>query len=173
MFAPFNYTIGDIYGAHLNTAVTIAFWVGKEFAAKDIAPYIISQGIGAFIASFTLKFLFPANQILGSTLPSGSPMQSFILELILTFLLMFTILCVAKGTKEQGMFAGIAIGGVVLLEAMFAGPISGASMNPARSLAPAIVSGHTEHLWIYLIATTLGAALAIPTWKFLNQTDKK
>lgn len=162
------YALGDISGAHLNPAVTIAFWVAKKFPAKEIAPYILSQGVGAFIASGTLKFLFPANQMLGATLPSGSPMQSFILELILTFILMLVIIHVATGSKEQGMFAGIAIGSVVLLEAMFAGPICGASMNPIRSLAPAVVSGHIEDLWVYLTAPVLGAVLGIGTWKVLK-----
>lgn len=162
------YSIGDISGAHLNPAVTIAFWVAKSFPAKQILPYIFSQGIGAFIASFTLKFLFPLNETLGTTLPSGSPMQSFVLELILTFILMFVILHVAKGSKEQGMFAGLAIGSVVLLEAMFAGPICGASMNPIRSISPALVSGHTEHLWVYLSAPTLGAVLAVLAWNILK-----
>lgn len=96
-------------------------------------------------------------------------MQSAVLEFILTFLLMFVIVNVATGSKEQGMFAGLAIGSTVLLEAMFAGPICGASMNPARSLAPALISGHTEHLWIYIVSTTSGAALAIPVWKYLTQ----
>lgn len=162
------YTVGDISGAHLNPAVTIAFWVAKVFPTKEIVPYIISQGIGAFLASFTLHYLFPNNQTLGATLPSGTAMQSFILELILTFLLMFTIIHVAKGSKEQGMFAGIAIGSVVLLEAMFAGPICGASMNPMRSLSPAVVSGHLEHLWVYLSAPTLGAILAVLVWQGLK-----
>lgn len=162
------YTLGDISGAHFNPAVTIAFWVARVFPGNEIIPYIISQGIGAFIASFTLYVLFPANNTLGATLPAGSEMQSFILELILTFLLMFVIIHVAKGSKEQGMFAGIAIGSVVLLEAMFAGPICGASMNPIRSLSPAIVSGHLEHLWIYLTAPVLGAILASFTWKILK-----
>ena len=162
------YTIGDVSGAHLNPAVTIGFWVAKTFPAKQIVPYIVSQGIGAFIASLILKFLFPANQTLGSTLPFGSPMQSFILELILTFILMFVILNVAKGNKEQGMFAGIAIGTVVFLEALFAGPICGASMNPIRSIAPAFVSGHLEHLWIYITAPVLGVILAVICWTALK-----
>ena len=165
------YTLGDISGAHLNPAVTIAFWVAKRFPVKDIIPYIISQAIGAFIASFTLKLLFPANQMLGSTLPAGSPMQSFVLELILTFILMFVIIHVASGSKEQGMFAGLAIGSVVLLEAMFAGPICGASMNPIRSIAPAIVSGHLEHLWLYIIAPILGSVLAVFSWMVLKQKE--
>lgn len=162
------YSLGDISGAHLNPAVTIAFWIAKHFPAKEILPYIFSQTFGAFLASVTLKLLFPFNQTLGATLPSGTPMQSFIFELILTFILMLVILQVAKGSKEQGMFAGIAIGSVVLLEAMFAGPICGASMNPIRSIAPAIVSGHMEHLWLYIVAPTLGAILSVFSWKVLR-----
>lgn len=162
------YAVGDISGAHLNPAVTIAFYVAKVFPAKEIVPYIISQGLGAFLASISLKFLFPANATLGSTLPTGSPMQSFVLELILTFLLMFVIVHIAKGSKEQGMFAGIAIGSMVLLEAMFAGPICGASMNPIRSISPAITSGHIEHLWVYIVAPILGAVLAVLAWMLLK-----
>ena len=163
------YTIGDISGAHLNPAVTIAFCIAKEFPIKDILPYIVSQGIGAVLASFTLHILFPTNIELGATLPTGSDLQSFILEVILTFILMLVILRVAKGSKEQGMFAGLAIGSVVLLEAMFAGPICGASMNPIRSLAPAIVSGHLSHIWIYLLAPLLGAILAVFAWMGLKE----
>ncbi len=162
------YAVGDISGAHLNPAVTIAFWVAKEFPAKEIIPYFISQSIGAFLASGILNFLFPTNTMLGSTIPAGSDMQSFVLEVILTFILMLVILQVAKGSKEQGMFAGLAIGFVVLLEAMFAGPICGASMNPIRSLSPAIVSGHLEHLWIYLIAPIIGAVVAVFCWQVLK-----
>ena len=166
------YALGNISGAHLNPAVTIAFTLAKKFEVKQVAPYIISQIVGAFLASLVLKYLFPTNEFLGATIPSGTALQSFILEFILTFFLMLVIINVATGSKEQGMFAGLAIGSTVLLEAMFAGPICGASMNPVRSLAPAIVSGHIEHLWVYISATILGAALAIPTWKFLNQKDK-
>lgn len=162
------YALGDISGAHFNPAVTIAFWLSKHFPTKEILPYVVSQTGGAMIASLVLKFLFPTNELLGSTLPAGTEAQSFILELILTFILMLVIISTAKGSKEQGLFAGLAIGSVVLLEAMFAGPICGASMNPVRSLAPALVSGHTEHLWIYLSAPILGAALAIGTWRVLK-----
>jgi aquaporin NIP len=162
------YTFGDISGAHLNPAVSIAFTIAKKFPVKALLPFIISQLIGAVLASLTLKFLFPANRFLGATIPAGSAGQSFVLEFILTFFLMLVIINVAKGSKEQGMFAGLAIGSVVALEAMFAGPICGASMNPARSFGPAMVSGHTEFLWIYLSATTLGAVSAIPVWKFIK-----
>lgn len=162
------YTLGDISGAHFNPAVTIAFTIARKFKLKQVLPYICGQLVGAFLASAVLRYLFPADQFLGATLPLGAPVQSFILEFILTFFLMLVVINVATGSKEQGMFAGLAIGSTVLLEAMFAGPISGASMNPARSLAPAIVSGHTEHLWVYIVATILGAAASIPVWIFLN-----
>jgi aquaporin Z len=120
----------------------------------------LSQLAGAFCASGLLKFLFPKNEMLGATMPAGSEMQSFVLELVLTFFLMLVILNVSTGAKEKGITAGIAIGSIIGLEAMFAGPICGASMNPARSLAPAIVSGHLEHLWIYIAAPVLGAVAA-------------
>jgi aquaporin NIP len=163
------YALGNISGAHINPAVSIAFAVAGHFPMKQVLPYIVSQCTGALLASLVLRFLFPANELLGTTLPAGTWSQSFVLEFLLTFLLMLVIINVATGSKEQGMFAGLAIGATILLEAMFAGPICGASMNPARSLAPALVSGHTEHLWIYLAATTLGAVAAIPVWKYLNE----
>jgi len=163
------YSLGGISGAHLNPAVSIAFTLASRFPASRLPGYIISQVTGALLASFALKWLFPASQLLGATLPSGAASQSFVMELILTFFLMLVIINVAIGSKEQGMFAGVAIGATVALEAMFAGPVCGASMNPARSLAPALASGHLESLWIYLIAPVVGAALAIPVWKYLNK----
>lgn len=162
------YSLGDISGAHMNPAVTIAFTIAKRFQLKQVLPYIMSQLIGALLASAVLHYLFPADQTLGATLPAGTEMQSFILEFILTFFLMLVIINVATGSKEQGMFAGLSIGSTVLLEAMFAGPICGASMNPARSISPAIISGHTEHLWIYIAAPVAGAAFAIPIFYLLH-----
>jgi aquaporin Z len=167
------YALGNISGAHINPAVTVAFAVARRFPLKQVAPYIASQVAGALLASVVLKFLFPSNELLGATMPAGGEAQSFVLEFILTFFLMLVIMNVAMGSKEQGMFAGLAIGGTVLLEALFAGPVCGASMNPARSLAPAVVSAHFEHLWIYLVATTLGAAFAIPVWKYLSSSPDK
>jgi len=155
------YTVGDISGAHLNPAVTVGFWTARRFPGRELAPYVISQVTGALIASGLLRLLFPQSELVGSTLPAGSEMQSFIFELVLTFILMLTILNVSNGAKEKGITAGIAVGAVIGLEAMFAGPISGASMNPARSFAPALLSGHLEHLWLYLVAPPLGAAAAM------------
>jgi aquaporin NIP len=162
------YTFGEISGAHLNPAVSIAFTVAGKFPVQQLGPYIFSQLAGGVLASLTLRLMFPSNGLLGATMPAGSEMQSLVLEAILTFFLMLVILNVATGSKEQGMFAGIAIGAVVGLEAMFAGPVCGASMNPVRSLAPAVVSGHSEHLWIYIVAPIVGAAAAVPVFKVLK-----
>jgi len=166
------YALGTISGAHLNPAVSIAFTIARRFSLKWLPGYIISQLIGGLFASLVLKFLFPSNGLLGATMPAGTEIQSFIFELILTFFLMLVIVNVAVGSKEQGMFAGLAIGAVVGLEAMFAGPICGASMNPVRSIAPAIVSGHLEYLWIYVLAPVIGASLAIPLWKYLTNNNQ-
>jgi aquaporin NIP len=165
------YTVGDISGAHLNPAVTIGFWAARRMSGREVPPYIASQIAGAVLASALLRFLFPENKLLGATLPAGSEMQSFILEAVLTFFLMLTILNVSTGAKEKGITAGIAVGAVIALEAMFAGPVCGASMNPARSLAPALVSGHLEHLWIYLAAPPLGAVAAMFACRCIREKD--
>jgi len=163
------YTFGNNSGAHFNPAVTIAFALAKKFPYKSILPYIISQCTGAIAASALLRVLFSDDILLGATLPAGSAGQSFIMELFLSFLLMLVILNIACGSKEEGLFSGIVIGGVVGLEAMFAGPVCGASMNPARSLGPAIVSGNTEFLWLYLLAPLTGMILAVPAYKLTNE----
>lgn len=155
------YTVGDISGAHLNPAVSLGFFAARRFPLREVIPYIVSQVAGAFAASGILRLLFPRDMALGTTLPAGSATQSFVLELILTAILMFVILSVSIGAAEKGITAGIAVGSVIGLEAMFAGPISGASMNPARSLAPAVVSQHLSGLWIYLVAPVFGALFAV------------
>jgi aquaporin NIP len=155
------YTLGDISGAHINPTVTIGFWTARRFDARKVLPYVVSQCAGAFLASVTLRLLFPANVTLGATLPAGSPLQSFILELILTALLMFVILAVSTGAREKGITAGIVVGSVIGLEAMFPGPICGASMNPACSLGPGVVSLHLQSLWIYLLAPVIGAVVGV------------
>ena len=165
------HTFGDVSGAHLNPAVTTAFAAAGRFPWRNVPGYVGAQLAGAFAATGLLRLLFPLNVTLGSTLPTGSDAQSFILETVLTFLLMLTILSVSTGAKEKGITAGIAIGAVIALEAMFAGPICGASMNPARSLAPALVSGHVGHLWVYLVAPLLGALLAVPACRTVRGPD--
>jgi aquaporin NIP len=155
------YALGEVSGAHLNPAVTIGFFLARRFPGRRVPAYIASQCVGAFAASCLLHFLFPSNVTLGATMPAGPAVQSFILEFVLTVILMFVILSVSTGSKEKGITAGIAVGAVIAFEAMFAGPISGASMNPARSLAPALVSLRFDSLWIYLTAPVLGACVSV------------
>lgn len=161
------YTFGHVSGAHINPAVTISFTFTKELTVKEAFNYILFQLIGAILAVLTLLLLFleeaksvKALAYYGATLPRGSWYQSFVFELILTFILMLVIYGSAIHGKAIKSFAGIAIGFTVGVEAMFAGPITGASMNPARSIAPALVSGNVSELWIYIIAPILGAVLA-------------
>lgn len=162
-------TFGDVSGCHINPAVTIAFVVARRFAAAAALPYIAAQCAGAITASALLRVLFePHFGTLGATLPSGSQMQSWIYEFLLTAGLMYTVLSVSVGAKEKGITAGLAIGAVVGLEALFAGPICGASMNPARSLGPALVSGRIAELWIYLTAPVAGAIAAVPLCRFIR-----
>jgi aquaporin NIP len=154
------YSFGHVSGAHINPVVSIALWASGTFDKRELAPYLISQLLGAILASGLLRLLFPTNALLGSTHPAGSQWQSFVLEFFLTFFLMLVIL---KSTEhiETSKFAGMVIGATVMLEALFAGPVCGASMNPARSIAPAIVSGNISSLWIYIAAPVSGALLAV------------
>jgi MIP family channel proteins len=155
------YAVGDVSGCHINPAVTLGFYAARRFPGRWVGPYLAAQCLGALLASLTLRLMFPDNETLGATVPRGSAVQTFVLEVILTFLLMFVILSVSTGAKEKGVMAGVAVGSVIALEALFAGPISGASMNPARSLTPAVVSLHLESLWIYLTAPVLGAVAGV------------
>lgn len=164
------YTFGSISGAHINPAVSIAFSFTDRFDRKRLLGYIIAQLLGAFLASGVLSMLFRDHENLGATIPFGSWEQSFVLEIILTYFLMLVILFVSQN-KSIGQFTGIAVGATVMLEALFAGPITGASMNPARSIAPAIVSGNIADLWVYIVAPIVGAVLASLTWKYMKEED--
>lgn len=155
------YALGDVSGAHINPAVTLAFWSAGRFPGREVLPYIVAQLLGAVLASALLKMLFPQHATLGATLPLGPDFRAFIIEILLTFFLMFVIITVSTGAKEKGITAGIAVGSVVALEALFAGPITGASMNPARSIAPAIISGHVHSLAVYVAAPVFGAYLGV------------
>jgi MIP family channel proteins len=150
---------GHISGAHFNPAVTVAFALTRHFPWQEVAAYIAGQLVGAVAASLTLLGLFGNVANLGATLPSGTPWQAFGLEVVLIAFLMFVIISVATDTQAVGQLAAIAIGGTVALDALFGGPISGASMNPARSLAPALVGGVWLHQWLYIIAPVIGASL--------------
>ncbi len=166
------YSFGDISGTHLNPAVSIAFAVDKRFSWQEIPAYLGSQLSGALMASVLLMLLFPDNNTLGITQPSGSEIQSFILEVIMTFILMQVILRVSVGAKEKGITAGIAIGGTVWFLVLFGGPVSGTSLNPTRSIAPAVITGNFHSLWIYIIAPVAGALLAVAVHRLLYKEEK-
>jgi len=156
------YAVGDVSGAHFNPAVTLAFWASGRFPLRETPVYIAVQCGAALAAAGLLRLLFLDVADLGVTNPAGPWWQSAVLEVVMSFFLMFVILQVATGAKEKGMMAGVAIGGTVALDAMFGGPISGASMNPARSLGPAVFSADLTHLWFYIVAPIVGAVLAVP-----------
>jgi len=155
------YSLGDVSGAHLNPAVTLGFFAARRFEARWVGPYVASQCLGALAASVLVRGLFPEDPRIGATVPAGSEVQSFVLELVMTCILMFVVLSVSTGAKEKGLMAGIAIGSVVGLEALLGGPVSGASMNPARSLGPAAVTGLWGPVWLYLAAPAAGALAAV------------
>ncbi|MGZ3901965.1 MAG: MIP/aquaporin family protein [Neobacillus sp.] len=166
------FTFGHLSGAHFNPAVTIGFLIHGDINKKESVYYIVIQIMAGIAASATLFCLFGNVASLGATLPRGSWSQSFVLEFILTFFLMMVIFGSAVHGKAVKSFAGIAIGATVGLEAMFAGPICGASMNPARSIGPAIVSGATQYLWVYIAATILGASCAALIYKLLHEKER-
>ena len=155
------YSIGDVSGAHINPAVTVAFWAAGRLEGRLVAPYVLSQFVGAALASVALLLLFPDAKGLGMTVPSGELLQSFLFEVILSAILMFVILHVSTGSKEKGAMAGIAVGATVALAALFGGPVSGASMNPARSFGPALVELRFAELWIYFVGPVVGMWLAV------------
>ncbi|MDO3693811.1 aquaporin [Wenyingzhuangia sp. chi5] len=167
------YALGDTSGAHLNPAVSIAFACAKKFIWKEVPKYIMSQFLGGLLASALLVYLFPMSEFLGGTHISEiiDPTRGFVIEFLLTFFLMFVIINVSTGSKEVGIMAGFAIGGVVMLEALFAGPITNASMNPVRSLAPAIMSLKFDNLWLYILAPILGAITAVMSCKLIKDEN--
>lgn len=160
--------LGHVSGAHLNPAVTVGLVLAKRFEMRLLPAYVLSQLIGAVSASLLLYCLFPKHLTLGFTAPSGAVSQSFVLEFILTLILMLVILTTTSEPKVSLAFVAGAVGATVGLEALFAGPICGASMNPARSFGPALVAWQMSSLWIYLLAPTIGAMIAVPVCRCLK-----
>ncbi len=162
------YTIGHISGAHMNPAVTLGFYAAGRLSSGEIFPYIVSQLVGATAASAFLALMFGAHSGLGITQPAGSASQSFAMEFVLSFMLMLVIMGVATDHRAQGTMAGVAIGGTICFEALLGGPISGASMNPARSFGPALMSLHFDFLWLYCIAPILGCATGVLAYRLIR-----
>lgn len=162
------YAIGHISGSHINPAATLAFAVVRHFPPIDILPYWIAQISGAIVASATLKALFGNVAGLGATVPSAGVATSLIIELFIGFILMFVVISVATDTRAVGEFAAVAIGGTVATLALFAGPVSGASLNPARSIGPALLSGRLDNLWIYIVGPMVGFVLGALAYQLLK-----
>lgn len=162
------YSLGNVSGAHINPAVTIGFVLAGRLRWRAAPLYLAAQFSGAVAAGYVLLLLLPEASSYGVTMPSRTVPQALGMEVILSFILMFVILNVSTGHMEKGIMAGVAIGGTVALEAMLGGPVSGASMNPARSLGPAVASGALEHLWVYFAGPILGTVLASPTCRIIQ-----
>ncbi len=155
------YAFGHVSGAHINPAATAALVLAGRHPAKEMLPYLAAQLAGAMAASALLRLLFPGDALLGATLPAAGIVPSTVIEFIMTFVLLLSVLKAAE-REAHAHLAGFVIGAVVMLEALVGGPISGASMNPARSIAPALVSGHLENLWIYIVSPlAVGASAAL------------
>jgi MIP family channel proteins len=165
------YAVGNISGAHLNPAVSLGFYFAGRFPARLLPGYVASQLLGALFAAGLLKLLFPEHANLGMTIVSIALWKALLIEIVITFLLMFTILNVSTGHQEKGIMAGVAVGAVIALMALFAGPLTGASMNPARSLAPALFAWQGENLWLYVLGPGLGAWLAHPACRWIQGPD--
>jgi MIP family channel proteins len=166
------YSLGHLTGAHFNPAVSLAFTVGRHFPVRDLIPYWLAQFAGAVLASLLVRFWWGEVGTLGSNLPALSDGRALVLEVFLTFVLMFVITAVATDVRAVGQGAALAIGFAVLLAVMFAGPASGASMNPARSFGPALVSGTWQHQWIYYVGPFIGAVLGVLTYEYLRRAEK-
>jgi aquaporin NIP len=168
VIAAMVYALGHISGAHLNPAVLFAFALTRHFPWRVVGAYWTAQCGGAVAAAILLRASLGDVANVGATLPSGSNAQSFLWEVVLTFALMLVIMAVATDTRAVGEAAAIAIGGTVALDALVGGPVSGASMNPARSLGPALAAGELDALWIYLLAPPVGAAAGALAYQFLR-----
>ncbi|KAL1328796.1 hypothetical protein HN51_038578 [Arachis hypogaea] len=170
------YSVGHVSGAHLNPAVTIAFASITKFPLTQVPAYIAAELLGAILASGTVRLVFSGNHVevqFTGTLPSGSNIQSFVIEFIITFFLMFVICAVATDSRAVGTLAGVAIGSTILINVLIAAQVSGASMNPARSLGPAFVHHEYRGIWIYLLSPTIGAVAAAWVYNILREKKDK
>ena len=163
------YATGHLSGAHINPAVTVAFTLTRHFPVRDAMAYALAQLAGATAAALVLLAAWGSKPAkLGATVPSVGSGTAVLYEILLTAFLMFVIIAVATDTRAVGAGAALAIGGTVGLDALFGGPITGASMNPARSFGPALASGTWTQFWIYLVGPLVGAALGAFAYQFIR-----
>lgn len=162
------YAVGHISGAHINPAVSLGFYSVGKLSGSELASYVVAQCLGATLASATLRLLLGPVASLGATVPSVPLGSAFFLEWLMTFLLMFVIAAVALGETIPPGFGSLAVGIAVAVDALFGGPLTGASMNPARSLGPALVAGVWTDHWIYWLAPISAAAAAANVWELLD-----
>ncbi len=165
------YAVGNVSGAHINPAVTIGFYFSGRIGASEIPAYLFAQIAGAITAGFILLILFPDHTTYGATAPATDLPRAFLMEVLISFSLMFVILNVSTGHHEKGIMAGAVIGGTVTLLALFAGPVTGASMNPARSIGPAVAAMDFQSLWVYVAAPILGMCLVSPFCRLIQGPD--
>jgi MIP family channel proteins len=168
------YATGHLSGAHINPAVTLAFSLTRHFPPREAAAYIGAQFAGATAGAFTLLAIWPDKPAsLGATVPAIAPGSALVYEAVLTAILMFVIMAVATDSRAVGAGAAIAIGGAVALDALFGGPVTGASMNPARSFGPALASGEWKDFWIYIVGPVVGAALGALSYQVVRGAPQK
>lgn len=163
------YALGHISGAHLNPAVTCSFWIARRFPAREVAPYVLAQIAGATAAGYALRVALGGFAIFATTRPAIPALSAFGVETILSFFLMLTVMAVATDARVSGEVAGLAVGFIVMADALMGGPLTGASMNPARSFGPALATGQWESHWIYWIGPLLGMALAVFVYDYLRR----
>jgi len=166
------YTLGHISGAHLNPSVTLAYAVVRRFPWNQVPAYMGAQVFGSIAAGFVLRLMFGEVAHIAATVPTGSAMQSFVLEILITFFLMFVVSAVATDTKAIGELAGLAVGTTVAMNVIFAGPISGASMNPARTIGSAVAGNKYTNIWVYMVAPPVGAVMGAMAYNMIRLTDK-
>ncbi|KAK6280088.1 hypothetical protein POUND7_020355 [Theobroma cacao] len=166
------YAVGHVSGAHMNPAVTVAFAAVRHFPWKQVPFYAAAQFTGAISASFTLRVLLHPIKLLGTTSPSGSDVQALVMEMVVTFSMMFVTSAVATDTKAVGELAGMAVGSAVCITSILAGPISGGSMNPARTIGPALASAHYKAIWVYVVGPVTGTLMGAWSYSRIRATDK-
>ncbi len=166
------YALGHISGAHFNPAVTLAFTIARHFPAHRVIPYLVAQFLGAVAAVWLLVAILPAGSGFGATIPNVPTFAAVVWEFVLTFLLMFVIISVATDTRAVGTMAGVAIGGAVTVSAFVGGPLTGASMNPARSFGPALWAGVLDTYWIYVVGPILGAVSAAVFYQWIRDEHR-